>query len=110
MTPSSQLESLLDICPTATVNNEDGVVNVLMPNMALPTPSGIEIMDVVLCPQGLGGYATRLLLDRKIESKPGLNWQAVPLRHRMWHAWSWNHIAADQPWLKIFFEHARILR
>ena len=110
MTSSLHLESLLGICPTATLSKDDGVLSVLMPNMPLQTPSGIEIMDVVLCPQGLGAYATRLLLDRKVESKRGLNWQVVPLRRRMWHAWSWSHISADQPWLKIFFEHARVLR
>lgn len=110
MSDELQLQSLLDVSPAATLGEEGGVVYVLMPKTKLQTPAGIEVMDVVLCPRGQGSYATRLLLDRKVESKPGLNWQAVPLIKRIWHTFSWNHISANQPWVMIFAEHARVLR
>ncbi len=67
-------------------------------------------MDVVLCPRGLAGHVTRLLPERRVDDKPNLNWQQVVVLGRTWHTWSWNNIPADQPWLKIYAEHARLLR
>jgi hypothetical protein len=65
---------------------------------------------VVLCPMGLAGYVTRLLLERRIAGKDQLNWQSVVLLGRTWVTWSWNHIPASLPWIQIYAEHARLLR
>ena len=110
MTDLEQLDALAAISPNAELRTDGTVTCVFMPNTTLQTSDGIKIMDVALCPRGLSGYSTRLLLERKIDSKSGLNWQVVTLINRLWHTWSWNQIAPDQPWIRIFAEHARVLR
>jgi hypothetical protein len=105
-----ELENLRVISPQASLTLEAGRPWVLLPDTNLQTPAGIEVMDTLLCPQGDGSYVTRLLLQRRIAGKDNLNWQQAIALGRQWHTWSWNHIPADQPWLKIFAEHARLLR
>ena len=83
---------------------------VLIPRAQVTAPAGIVVMDVVLCPQGLGSYVTRLLLERRIEQKPTLNWQTASALGRTWQTWSWNHISPNQPWIQIYAEHLRLLR
>jgi hypothetical protein len=110
VTDAEQLESLRAISAKASLHAEGGATCVLLPGVHLTTADGDQEMDVVLCPRGLGGYKTRLLLARKVAGKPSLNWQVVVLLGQSWHTWSWNEISADQPWLRIYAEHARILR
>lgn len=105
-----ELEGLRQISAKATLTQDGGVVCVLLPETRLATPAGVLVMDTVLCPRGLAGYVTRLLLERKVEGKPQLNWQGLMLLGRPWHTWSWNQISPDQPWIRIFAEHARLLR
>lgn len=104
------LGCLREMNAQATEHNDGGIVAVLMPGTCLVTPSGNQVMDVVLCPKGMGGYVTRLLLERRIAEKGNLNWQQVTLLGRAWATWSWNQISPDQPWIRIFAEHARLLR
>jgi hypothetical protein len=106
----SDLESLREISPQASLHHDGGVPCVLLPQTRLTCPSGILVMDTVLCPRGLSGYITRLLLERRIPEKGNLNWQQVMLLGRAWHTWSWNQVSPDQPWIRIFAEHARALR
>jgi hypothetical protein len=104
-----ELEGLREVSPQATLHREGGVPCVLLPRTRLSTPSGVVVMDTVLCPKGLSGYVTRLLLERRIPQKI-LNWQQVMLLGRRWDTWSWNQISPQQPWIRIFAEHARVLR
>ena len=106
----NQLQSLREVSPQASLHQEGGVSCVLLPKTHLTCPSGVLVMDTVLCPKGLSGYVTRLLLERRICEKRNLNWQQVMLLGRAWQTWSWNLISPDQPWIRIFAEHARILR
>jgi hypothetical protein len=108
--PEAQLHTLLEISPAASLHRDGGVICVLLPETHLFSPTGMRVMDTVLCPSGLGGYATRLLLEHRISEKGNLNWQQALLLGRSWHTWSWNQISSDQPWLRIFAEHARLLR
>lgn len=105
----TELESLRVISPQASLVYEAGVAWVLLPKTHLAVPGCIEVMDTVLCPTGQGGYATRLLLERQVPGKP-LNWTQVMALGRNWHTWSWQDVPANQSWLQIFAEHARILR
>jgi hypothetical protein len=109
-TAERELESLREISPQASLLQDGGIQCVLLPQTHLVTPSGVQVMDTVLCPNGLSGYVTRLLLQRRIVEKGNLNWQQVMLLARAWHTWSWNQISPDQPWIRIFAEHARLLR
>jgi hypothetical protein len=108
--PESELGNLREISPQASLHSDGAVVCVLLPQARLVTPAGVETMDMVLCPCGLAGYVTRLLLERRIAGKPNLNWQAIVLLGRTWITWSWNQVPADLPWIQIFAEHARVLR
>lgn len=110
MDVDSQMESLRDLSPQASITHEGGVTWVLLPKTHVQTPSGVEVMDTILCPTGQGGYATRLLLERQVASRASLNWTQIVALGRMWYTWSWRDVPADQPWLKIFIEHARLLR
>jgi hypothetical protein len=110
MSFETQLESLRALSPQASVLHEGGVHWVLLPETRLAVPSGTEVMDVVLCPTGQGGYATRLLLERQVAGKPNLNWTTVTALGRSWHTWSWQDVPAAQSWLQTFIEHARMLR
>lgn len=105
-----ELEGLRGVSAQASIAPDGGVMCVVLPATRLSIPSGIEVMDTVLCPRGQGGYITRLLLARQVPQKGNLNWQTVVLLGHTWHTWSWNNIPADQPWVKIFAEHARLLR
>ena len=106
----SQLDGLREISAQAVVVHDGAVLGVFMPKTRLQVPAGTETMDVVLCPNGLGGYTTRLLLDRKVVGKEGLNWQEVTAFGRSWQTWSWQNVPSAQPWIKIYAEHARVLR
>lgn len=106
----SQVQGLREISAQASVVHDGAVLGVLMPDIRIPAPAGVEVMAALLCPRGQGGYTTRLLLERRIPGKDGLNWQQVMAFGRNWHTWSWQGIPAAQPWIKIFAEHARILR
>lgn len=110
MSTDGQLESLREVSPQASFHQDGGVSCVLLPQTHLTTPSGVAIMDTVLCPMGFGGYVSRLLLERRIPEKITLNWQQVMLLGRAWHTWSWNQVSQNQPWIRIFAEHARALR
>jgi hypothetical protein len=105
----AQLETLRAISPQASLHRDANGLCVLMPKAKIQTGSGLVEMDVVLCPKGFPGYVTRLLLQQKVD-KANLNWQQVMALGRNWHTWSWNAVPAEQPWLKIFAEHARQLR
>jgi hypothetical protein len=107
---ADELEGLREVSPQAALFQEGVVTAVLLPATKLVTPSGTQVMDTVLCPKGLAGYVTRLLLAQRITEKGNLNWQQVMLLGRVWHTWSWNSISPDQPWIRIFAEHARLLR
>ncbi|MFL6605663.1 MAG: hypothetical protein ACJ8R9_30630 [Steroidobacteraceae bacterium] len=109
-TDETELASLREISPQASLLQDGGIPSVLLPQTRLVTPSGVQIMDTVLCPKGLSGYVTRLLLERRIPEKGNLNWQQVMLLGRAWHTWSWNQVSPDQSWIRIFAEHARALR
>jgi hypothetical protein len=106
----SQLQGLREISAQAAVVHDGAVIGVLMPGIRVQTSAGTEIMAAVLCPGGQGGYTTRLLLERRIPGKDGLNWQQVMAFGRNWHTWSWQNIPAAQPWINIYAEHARVLR
>ena|SRR5579871_2401787 len=108
--PEKELQSLREISPQASLHHEGGVPCVLLPQTHLVRPPGVLVMDMLLCPRGLSGYVTRLLLERRINERGNLNWQQVMLLGRSWHTWSWNLVSPDQPWIRIFAEHARILR
>ena len=105
-----EVKSLREVSPQASLHDDGGGMCVLLPRTRLVTPSGIQVMDTVLCPKGANGYATRLLLERRIPEKGNLNWQQVMQLGRLWHTWSWNQIAQEQPWIQIFAEHSRVLR
>lgn len=106
----SQLEGLREISAQATVVHDGPLMGVLLPGIRIKAPAGTEVMDAVLCPRGDGSYMTRLLLERRIPGKDGLNWQLVMAFGRSWHTWSWQGVPAAQPWIKIYAEHARCLR
>ena len=106
----SEVESLRELSSQASLHHDGGVPCVRMPQTHLVCPSGVLVMEAVLCPLGLSGYSTRLLLERRIPEKGNLNWQEVMLLGRAWHTWSWNQVSPDQPWIRIFAEHARALR
>ncbi len=109
-THEEELEALREISPQASLYTDGGVICVLLPQTRFVTPSGMQTLDTVLCPCGLAGYVTRLLLERRIAEKPRLNWQHVVVLGRSWVTWSWNQVPAGQPWIRIFAEHARVLR
>jgi hypothetical protein len=106
----SQLEGLRVISAQAAVVHDGTSIGVLLPKARIQGPAGVETMDAILCPRGLGAYVTRLLLERRVPGRDGLNWQQVMAFGGSWHTWSWQGISADQPWIKIFAEHARHLR
>lgn len=106
----SQLQGLLAISEQAAVVNDGTVLGVLLPGVRIQSPAGIEVMDAMLCPRGQGGYVTRLLLERRVRGRDNLNWQQVMAFGRNWQTWSWQNVPAAQPWIKIFAEHARVLR
>lgn len=110
MSDDNELASLRDLSPQASVVRDGPVECVLLPQAHLTTAAGTVVMDTVLCPTGQGSYTTRLLLERQVTTKQTLNWCQVSLLGRTWWTWSWNNIPAGQPWLKIFAEHARLLR
>lgn len=109
-TNEEELEALREVSPQASLHTDGGVICVLLPQTRLVTPSGVQTLDTVLCPCGLSGYVTRLLLERRIVDKPRLNWQHVVVLGRSWATWSWNQVPAGQPWIRIFAEHSRVLR
>jgi hypothetical protein len=110
VTDTEELEALREVSPQASLFQEGCVTGVLLPSTKLVTPGGTRVMDTVLCPRGLAGYVTRLLLATRIPEKNNLNWQQVMLLGRVWQTWSWNAISPGQPWIRIFAEHARLLR
>jgi hypothetical protein len=110
MDEAAELESLRVISPQASRVDEGGTAWVLLPTTRVQGPTGVAVMDTVLCPLGQGGYTTRLLLERRVDGKDNLNWTTLVALGRTWHTWSWQNIAANQPWLQIFREHARALR
>lgn len=110
MDVDAQMESLRALSPRATLLQEGGAPWILLPEARVQTANGIEVMDIVLCPAGHGGYATRLLLERRVATGTSLNWTEIVALGRTWHTWSWREVPADQPWIKILIEHARLLR
>jgi hypothetical protein len=109
-TAEKEMESLREVSPQASLHVDGGVTCILLPKTQLTVADGVEVMDTLLCTTPVSGYATRLLLERRIQQKTNLNWQTVMLLGRSWHTWSWNFVLGDQPWIKIFAEHARALR
>ncbi len=98
------------VSPQCSVHTEGPVLAVVMPETILNTARGREVMTVVLCPNGQGGYPTRLLLERQVATSKGLNWQQIVLLGRGWTGWSWSQIPSSQSWITIFAEHARRLK
>lgn len=106
----SELQSLLVITERASVVQDGTILGVLMPGIRIQSPTGVEVMDAVLCPRGQGGYVTRLLLERRVQGRENLNWQQVMAFGRNWQTWSWQNVPAGQSWINVFAAHARVLR
>jgi len=110
MDVNAELESLRVISPQASLIEEGGTHWVLLPKTRLVVSNSVAVLDTLLCPLGQGGYTTRLLLERRTNSKSNLNWTTLVALGCTWHTWSWQNVPAGQPWLQIFSEHARLLR
>jgi hypothetical protein len=110
MDAAAELEGLRVLSPQASLVREGGTDWVFLPKTLVRTAGGTEVIDTVLCPNGQGGYVTRLLLEQVVATKMNLNWTQVVALGRTWHTWSWQGVPANQPWLRIYMEHARLLR
>jgi hypothetical protein len=104
-----QLAAIRRIAARARLETEGGVPVVLLPGLQVRTSVGVETMNAVLCPRGHSGYATRLLLERRVTPRANLNWQEVSALGRNWHTWSWANVPGEQPWIRILSEHLRCL-
>ena len=109
---SRDLDALGKFCRGAPqVMYEGGYTYVALPGLRFMAQGEAVEMTALLVPQqvpALGGYTTRLLLERSA-GKPGVNWTTVQVLGRVWHTWSWNNIPSSWPWPEILAAHLKVL-
>lgn len=114
-TDADSLRPLQTVYPAAAPV-VDGVYQfVFIPDLPVQVGDAIHRMDALLCPQEHPGYSTRLFLGQsivgrdQIKGKPA-NWTQHSILGRLWHTWSWQGVAANQPLLQILAAHLAALR
>jgi hypothetical protein len=96
--------------PDAHVTTEGGHDFVIVPSLRFDSNGQEYEMLTVIVPEQvsqLGGYTTRLLLERAT-TKP-VNWTTVPILGRSWSTWSWNNVPSNIPLLEILGNHLSAL-
>lgn len=91
--PEDQVAELKLLCPNVREVLEAGCIFYLLPALALPDGCSPPRTDALLCPSARDGYASRLFLAEKVQSRakaaPNWNSNGVRIAERNWHAYSW---------------------
>lgn len=111
MPPSDEeIAELKLLSPEVGRVEEAGCTYFLLPLVHLPDGCVPSSTDVLLCPTSRDGYASRLFLAERIESKTQCNWQAtVRIAERSWHVFSWK-VAPNLRLAQMVAAHLRALR
>lgn len=88
---------------------EGNVGLIYLPAQAIEVAGQGQVVDLLLCPAEHSGYQTRLFFDRPFPQRAA-NWTVHTLLGRSWHTFSWNGVAANQPWEQILLAHLAVLR
>lgn len=89
--PPDQRAEMAALWPGAVISEEGGATFILLPNVDLPDGLSPARADLLLCPDGRDGYASRLFFSARIEGGPDRNWNGVArILERAWWAFSWN--------------------
>lgn len=91
--PEDQVAELKLLCPDVSQVEEAGCTYLLLPGLNLPDGCSPARTDALLCPSARDGYASRLFLADRVQSKakaePNWNANGVRIAERNWHAYSW---------------------
>ena len=112
---SSQFEALREVYPSASIMHDGAYSFVFVPDLRIEVGNGVRSMDALLCPELHSGYTTRLFLAQPIAERPTINgqpanWTQHPILGRLWHSWSWQGVAAEQPLWSMLASHLAALR
>jgi hypothetical protein len=108
---AQELADLVSMCSGApVVLREGGFRFVRLPGLRFTSRGIVHEMEALLVPQTvptLGGYTSRLLLERRTPAQ--LNWATVTALGRPWETWSWNNVPSNWPWREILASHLKAL-
>lgn len=108
MSAAGQLARLRALCPEAELWNEAGSPLVFLPQLRVESAGAVHTVDALLCPRARDGYETRLFFSKQLPRQR--NWSRHALMTRPWFAFSWQGIAANQPWLDILGSHLEAVK
>lgn len=110
MISASALSSLKPFSSTAQVLIEAGRDFIFLPGLQLEVNGKVRVVDALLRPGEMDGYATRLYLSEVIPEFTKAGWAAKSLLGRTWHTPSWRDISADLPLTQMLVAHMAIYR
>lgn len=91
MIPEDQLVEVAALYPGAVTATESGRTYIYIPGVKLPEGIAPPSADLLLCPEALDGYASRLFFGAPISGAEHRNWNAKDRRilDRSWWGFSW---------------------
>jgi hypothetical protein len=108
---AEQLRDLVELYPGASLFSEGGVDYIFLPNAELPSGCSPARVDLLLCPGGRDGYASRLFAAQVIHCRTTPNWHMTAvIAGRTWSVFSWRVSQAGLTTLQILQAHMEALR
>lgn len=106
----SEIATLQRVCTGARVLEEGSVSYVFLPDLHLPAGCDPGVVNALLRPSpGPDGYTSRLFLSVAFPHR-GQNWTTHHILDRTWHAFSYNNVQADLPFIEILSNHLAVLK
>lgn len=105
---SEGLHALRRLCSAAEVLEENGLPVVHLPQVRVSSGGATRQVDCLLCPRNRDGYETRLFFSEQLPVNR--NWSSFNLFGRIWFAFSWQGVSANQAWTDILACHLEAAR
>ena len=109
--PEDQVNELKAVFPGVSYATEGGNDYFLISNLLLPEPASPRVLDVLLCPNMVQGYNSRLYFASQVQTGKNLNWngQNTFILGRQWHAFSWQLPQAERRLVQMVAMHLKAL-
>jgi hypothetical protein len=102
--PANALEALRPFAAELRAIVDCGRDYIFLPKLKVRVNGQIQVLDGLLCPSEVHGYATRLFLSQVISGK-GPNWKEYVIGGRTWYAPSWQGVEASLPLPQMLLAH-----
>lgn len=110
MIAAAALATLKPFSKGAEALVEAGRDFIFLPGLQLTVKGNVRVVDALLRPGEMDGYATRLFLSEPVPEFTKSGWTTKSILGRTWHTPSWRDISANLPLPQMLVAHMAIYR